>query len=475
MPTPRHPDLHAAHRKALLDALSPGQAVLLFANPHATRSNDTEYRYRQNSDLWYLTGWEQPQAVLLMRHGAEQPVLMFVQPKDPERETWEGRRPGPQGAVADFGADAAFPYDELPTRLGDLLMGYRDLHYAIAVDPEMDQLVTGAIRRTRKKARKHGLEMPDAFIDPSRLLHELRLHKSEAELEIMRRAAEITVDAHVAAMAMTAPGVHEYELEAEIERTFRSRGGNGPGYTTIVGGGANATILHYIENADPLQDGDVVCVDAGCEFDFYTADVTRTWPVNGRFSPAQRELYQLVLDAQLAAIDQVRPGVTHKQIHDTAVRVLTQGMVRLGLLAYDREREVAWSEAQGEALPEPLADDASPEELVDRLIETEQFKRYYMHGTGHWLGIDVHDVGAYTEGGDSRACQPGMVTTIEPGIYIPVDDDEAPEQYRGIGIRIEDDVLCTDGDPDVLTAAAPKDIDAVEALVGTAIQAQAAR
>ena len=471
MITPRRPSLHRAHRQQLLDALGEGQAVLIFAAPQATRSNDTEYRYRPDSDLWYLTGWEQPEAALLLRKGADQPTLLFVQARNPEREIWEGRRPGPEGAVRDYGVDAAFPYDELGPKLPDLLMGYRDLHYAIARDPLHDQLVAGAIRASRKKARKHGLETPSAFIDPSRLLHELRLHKSPEELEIMRRAAEITAEAHVAAMAMTAPGLRELELEAEIERIFRVRGGNGPGYTTIVGGGDNATILHYIENDAALQDGDLVCVDAGCEFDYYTADVTRTWPVNGRFSAAQKELYELVLEAELACIERVRPGVTHKQIHDLAVEILTRGMVRLGLLSYDREAELAWAEAQGEELPEELPADASPEELVARLVETERYKRYYMHGTGHWLGIDVHDVGAYVALGDSRACAPGMVTTIEPGLYIPRDDDKAPERFRGIGIRVEDDVLCTEGAPEVLTASIPKGIAEIEALVGTAVRA----
>ncbi len=467
MSTLRNPALHRLHRQNLLDALAEGEGVLLFASPHRVRSNDTEYRYRPDSDLWYLSGWEQPEAAILLRKGAEQPFVMFVQPRNPERETWEGRRPGPEGAVADFGADAAWPWTELSTRLPDLLMGMRALHYPVAQDPDMDALVMGAIRGGRRKARKHGLDMPDTLIDPARLIHELRIIKSEAELDLLRKAAEITCEAHSRAMAMTAPGVFEYQLEAAIDGHFRARGGVGPGYSTIVGGGANATILHYVENRDALREGDLVCVDAGCEFDFYTADVTRTWPVSGRFSPAQRELYELVLQAELACIDRVRPGVTHKEIHDTAVRILTTGMVRLGLLAYDRAAEESLGDKLEHGLPEPLPADASEEQVVDRLIETERFKRYYMHGTGHWLGMDVHDVGAYVEDGDSRRTRPGMVQTIEPGLYIPLDDEQAPERFRGIGIRIEDDVLCTEADPIVLTAAAPKAIDEVEALVGS--------
>ncbi|MCB9778238.1 MAG: aminopeptidase P N-terminal domain-containing protein [Alphaproteobacteria bacterium] len=472
---PRHPELHATHRARLLDALPDGAAVLLIASPMATRSNDTEFRYRQDSDLWYLTGWEQPQAAVLLRKGHDEPFVMFVQDRNPERETWEGRRPGPEGAVSAFGADAAFAWDELATRLPDLLMGFSELHYAIARSAEHDVLVTAAIRAARRKARRSGLSVPDAFIDPARLLHELRLFKSEPELALMRKAADITVQAHVNAMAMTAPGVPEYALEAEIERTFRSNGGNGPGYTTIVGGGANATILHYIENRDDLRPDTLVCVDAGCEYDFYTADVTRTWPVSGRYTPEQRALYELVLRAELACIDLVRPGNSTKAIHDAAVRILTEGFVSLGLLAYDREAELEWAQGRDEDPPEELADDAGAAAVVDRLIETERFKRFYMHGTGHWLGIDVHDVGAYVADGESRPLQPGMVTTIEPGVYIAEDDESVGPAWRGIGIRIEDDVLCTDGDPDVLTAGAPKDPDEVAALVGTAVQQRAAR
>ncbi|NOY27067.1 MAG: Xaa-Pro dipeptidase, partial [Oligoflexia bacterium] len=327
-------------------------------------------------------------------------------------------------------------------------------------------------RAGRRKARRSGLDMPDAFIDPARVLHEQRLVKTPAELAIMQRACDITRDAHKNAMAITAPGVFEYELEAALDGAFRRKGGTGPGYTTIVGGGANATILHYVENRDCLAEGDLVCVDAGCEFDFYTADVTRTWPVSGRFTQPQRELYQLVLRAQEASIAMIRPGVSHKQIHDASVRILTQGMVDLGLLSYDRQAEEALPDTVVEnlkgGLPQALPADASKDEIVDRLIETERFKRYFMHGTGHWLGIDVHDVGAYVAKGDSRRCQPGMVQTVEPGLYIPADDDQAPERYRGIGIRIEDDVVCTEDGHRVLTADIPKSIPQIEALVGTA-------
>ncbi len=431
-------EMFRGHRRRTLEAMEPGSAMLLFGAHHATRSNDTEYRYRQHSDLLYTSGWTWPETAILLRPAAEQQTVFFVQPKDPEREIWTGIRPGPVGAVEGFGADEAFDYQELGSRLPALLQGVHTLYYAVAEDADRDALVMGAIRKARRTARRNGLSVPDAFIHPGRILHELRLAKSDDELQVMRRAAAITVEAHQAAMALVAPGVGEHELEAVIDYTFRRRGGTGPGYTTIVGGGENACILHYVENDQPLRDGDLVLVDAGCEFGWYTADVTRTFPVNGTFSEPQRELYQLVLDSQLAAIDQVRAGTPFNELQDAAVRVLTQGLVALGLLSG----------------------------RVDDLIADQAYKRYYMHNIGHWLGMDVHDCGAYHLEGESRPLEPGMVLTIEPGLYVAPDDDEAPERYRGIGVRIEDDVLVTTGDPDVLTGALGKTVAEIEALCG---------
>ncbi len=452
MSTAFDPSLAADNRARFLAALGE-DAALLFAPPEKLRNGDAEYRYRQSSDVLWLTGWSQPECAVLLRPGADQPFVMFVQKKDKEREVWTGRRPGPEGAVAVYGADAAFEFGELAAKLPELLQGYAQLHYAIAEDADRDRMLVTAIRQARRKARRNGLAVPDALVDPERVLHELRLRKTDAELAILREAAAITAEAHVRAMAVTAPGVPEYVLEAEIGHVFRKRGGSGPGYTTIVGGGANATILHYIENEDALQDGDLVCVDAGCEYRYYTADVTRTWPVNGRFTEAQRAVYEAVLDAQLAAIDACRPGATFMEVHDVATRRLTVAMVQLGLLEGDPD------------------DDA----VIDKLIEDEAHKRYYMHGTSHWLGMDVHDVGAYAGDGESRRLAPGMVLTIEPGLYIAPDDADAPEPLRGIGIRIEDDVLVTEGEPDVLTGAIPKAIEAVEAAVGAALAEAAAR
>ena len=403
---------------------------------HHLRNGDAEFRYRQCSDILYLSGWEDPECAVLLRPGAEQPFVMFVQKKNLEMEIWTGIRKGPEGAAAEHGADAAFAWDELQDKLGELLIGYHTLYYAAGLDADQDRLVLSSIAAKRKTAaRKHQKPVPDSYLNPGRVLHELRLVKDEAELDVMRRAGRITGEAHVAAMQMAGAGVNEYELDALIDYTFRRHGGNGAGYTSIVGGGANACILHYITNREPLVDGDLVLIDAGCEYDWYTADVTRTFPVSGRFTDAQKELYNVVLDCQLACIDACRDGTPFKAIHDLAVRKLTEGMVALGLL-------------EGE---------------VDALIESEAFKRYYMHGTSHWLGMDVHDVGNYLDDDGSRPLRPGMVLTVEPGLYIMPDDEQAPERFRGLGIRIEDDIAVTSGDPDVLTAGIPKTIEEVEA------------
>ncbi len=430
--------LFAEHRRRALEAMDPDGVMLLFGARHRLRNADAEYPYRQHSDVFYLSGWRDPDVVLVLRPGAEAPAVMFVQPRDPEREVWTGWRPGPEGAVQSFGADEAHPISELDERLPGLLTGRRVLYYEALIDAERDAQVRGALARARRPARAGHRPLPRSIVHPGEVLHELRLHKSEAELALLRRAAAITAEAHLAAMAMTRPGVREYELEAEINYTFRRLGGEGPGYGSIVGGGHNACVLHYVANRDILVDGDLVLVDAGCEYALYTADVTRTWPVSGRFSPAQRALYELVLAAQRAAIDAARPGSPFEGVHRAAVAVLAEGLIRLGLL------------------------EGSPEQV----IEEETYRRYYMHNTSHWLGLDVHDVGDYSRDGASRILEPGMVLTVEPGLYIDPEDEQAPEIYRGIGIRIEDDVLVTAGDPEVLTAAIPSAVADVEAAVG---------
>jgi Xaa-Pro aminopeptidase len=424
----------AAHRERLQRRLQPGEAVLLFGGPHHLRNGDAEYRYRPDSDVFWLTGWPDPHVAVFVT--AEE-VVMFVQEKDREREIWTGYRPGPEGAVEDYGADRAFVFSELEAELIELVSGVHTLHHAFAVDPEHDALLMSCIARARRKGRKTGTSVPETFHAPSHLLHELRLIKQPDELAVMREAGRISAEAHVAAMQAAKPGVAEYAVQAELEAVFARNGSTGPGYTSIVASGANATVLHYVTNRDVLADGDLLLIDAGCEIAHYTADITRTFPVNGRFTPAQRAMYDVVLKAQLAAIDACRPGRTFWEVHDVAVRVLTAGMVKLGLLV-------------GE---------------IDQLIEDEDYKRFYMHGTSHWLGLDVHDVGVYGRAGEVRALAPGMVLTVEPGLYVAADDEDAPEAYRGIGIRIEDDVLVTDGEPEVLTAGVPKDPEALVSLL----------
>lgn len=426
-------DPRPARRARYLEHLD-GAAAVLFGVPHAVRNSDSEYRYRPHSDLVYLTGWEDPEVAALFRPGSEQPFTLFVQPKDKERETWTGRREGLEGARARCGADLAFPYSELAARLPLLLQGYDRMHYGYGENAEHDRLVFGAVASARGPLR-NGLCLPWKIEHSRVLLGELRLRKDAAEIETLRRAAMITAEAHTTAMRTGRPGVFEYEVEAAIDGTFRRRGGTGAGYTTIVGGGVNACVLHYVQNRDVLAPGTLCLVDAGAEVDWYTADVTRTWPVSGRFSPAQRDVYQLVLDAQMAAIDCARVGRPWRDMHDAAVRVLTTGMVALGLLEGD----------------------------VAELIVEERYRKYYMHGTGHWLGLDVHDVGAYHQGLSSRLLEPGQVVTVEPGLYIAPDDAEAPEALRGIGVRIEDDVLITVEGPEVLSSACPKSIADVEA------------
>lgn len=427
-------DPYSRRRARVLAALG-DDALLLFGAPHATRNADTEYRYRPASDLVWLSGWEDPEAALLLRPHSDAPFVLFVQPKDPAREVWTGRRAGVEGARERHGADAAWPIEELARRLPLLLQGHETLHVRLGEDPGRDARVLGGLRGAARAGARNGVELPWRFSDPARLLGPLRCVKDPEELLRLRRAAALSAEAHVEAMRVGVPGAFEYEVEAAIDHLCRRRGGTGVGYPTIVGGGANGCVLHYVRNGDPLRDGDLCLVDAGGEVDWYTADITRTWPVGGRFSAPQRELYDIVLAAQLAAIDVARAGRPYKDMHDAAVRVLAEGMVRVGL-------------CEGE---------------VDEVIVEERYKRYYMHNTGHWLGLDVHDAGPYWRGGGSIALEPDMVVTVEPGIYVAPDDEAAPERFRGIGIRIEDDVRITDGEPEVLTAACPKFPDEVEA------------
>lgn len=432
-------ELPRLRRRALMNLMGDKAVAIIPTSQQLHRNADSEFRFRPDSDFYYLTGFSEPDAILVLcPHHAEHKVVMFVRPRDPVKETWSGRRAGVEGAVSTYGVDAAFSLDELETHLPGYLEGATDLYYRPGIVPDMDRKVFSLFQMLRG-AKRRLTPSPSRIIDLSVPLHELRLKKGPEELALMRFSADIAAEAHRTAMAHTCPGRFEYELEALIEYVFRARGAVGPSYTTIVGGGDNATILHYVENNARLKDGELVLIDAGAEFQYYGSDITRTFPVSGRFSPLQRDLYTLVLDAQKAAIAQVRPGVPFSSFHDAAVRVLTEGLVFLKLLTGS----------------------------VDDLIASEAYKPFYMHRTGHYLGLDVHDAGDYVLGGASRPLEPGMVVTVEPGLYFGRNLLDIPDEFKGIGIRIEDDLLVTLDGHEILTSAAPKEIDALEALVGS--------
>jgi Xaa-Pro aminopeptidase len=427
--------VHAERRARLAQVIGPGSALILASPPERTRNGDVSFKFRQDSDILYLTGFEEPGTLVLLRPDhPEAPFVMFVRPRNPVDEVWTGRRAGVEGAMKLFGADAAFSSADLDSKLPELVSGVAEVHYHFGREPELDERVLRMMGRLRAGERR-GKRAPVRLVDARLSVHEMRLFKSPAELAIQRRAADITALAHTAAMQAARPGVREYEIEGLIDYTFRRHGASGPGYPSIVGGGANATILHYVENSAELRDGTLLLVDAGGEVDGFTADVTRTFPVGGHFSPAQRRLYEAVLEAQLAAIEAVKPGATLEQIHERVVEQLTGQLVTLGILEGD-----------------PAA-----------LVSSGAYKPYYMHRTSHWLGMDVHDVGFYSIAGLARPLEPGMVLTIEPGLYV-AEDAPAPAEYRGIGIRIEDDIAVTAGGYENLTAKTPKDAAELERL-----------
>jgi Xaa-Pro aminopeptidase len=371
--------------------------------------------------------------VLVLRGGKDKPYTLFVRSRDPEREVWDGARAGVEGAVAHFGADEAFPVADAPAKLAELLENSNRLYYRLGRDKTFDELVLGAIDKVRARA-KFGVGWPVEIVDPATIVHELRRIKSRHELDLMRRAAEITGAAHLAAMRAARPGAHEYEVEAAIQSVFRSQGSERSAYSSIVGSGPNATVLHYRKNDRRMEEGELILIDAGCEYQYYASDVTRTFPVGGKFSGPQREIYEIVLAAQAASIAAARPGATLEEVHDRSVRVIAQGLIDLALL----------------------------EGPLDAALEKQTYKKYYMHRTSHYLGMDVHDVGRYFIEGKSRPLDSGVVITVEPGIYVAGNAEGAPERYRGIGVRIEDDVLVTPDGPSVLTADVPSSIDDVE-------------
>ncbi len=428
----------AARREEFMRRMDGGVAIFATATP-AVYSNDVEYRYRPDSDFFYLTGFREPEAVaVLIPDDGTARYLLFVRARDPERELWTGSRAGVEGAKELYRADAAFPIAQLGTELGRVLKATDKVH--VTLDHDRSERMLALIREAQAERPRTG-KGPAALLDPTTVLHEMRLRKTADEIALMREAARISCIAHESALRAARPGQFEYEVEGLVDYTFRRHGAAGPAYPTIAASGANATVLHYTDNDRCMRASDLLLLDAGAEFGCYNADITRTFPVGPCFSPAQRDLYAIVLAAQKAAIDAARPGVPYDEPHRRALRVLCEGLVAQGLLQGD----------------------------VEALVESEEYRRYYMHRTSHWLGMDVHDVGVYRPGGAARPLEPGMVLTVEPGLYIAADAKEAPEHFRGIGIRIEDDVLVTESGHEVLSAAAPKEIADIEVLRGEAL------
>ncbi len=425
-----NPELYRQRRQRLMQSLQSGVAIIRTA-PEVTRNRDSHYAYRHDSYFHYLTGFDEPEAVLVVIAGSAPRSILFCREKNPEREIWDGYRFGPEAAKAEFGFDEAFSIATLAEKLPELMANQSRLAYTVGSDPAWDNEVLGWLNAVRAKTRT-GVTAPEEIVDVRRWLDEMRLIKDAHEIELMRRAADISSAAHLRAMQKTRPGKFEYEIEAELLHDFVRHGARHPAYTSIVAGGKNACVLHYVENNAVLNDGDLLLIDAGCELEGYASDITRTYPVGGRFNPAQKDVYEIVLAAQAAAMQAINPGQSWMAGHDAAVRVLVQGMIDLKLLAGN----------------------------LDGLIESEAYKQFYMHRTGHWLGRDVHDAGEYKVNGNWRALQPGMVLTVEPGMYIrPA--EAVPQALWNIGIRIEDDVLVTPTGHEVLTHP-PKTVAEIE-------------
>ncbi|WEL55386.1 Xaa-Pro aminopeptidase [Pseudomonas kermanshahensis] len=431
---------YARRRKALMAQMVPNSIAILPAAAVAIRNRDVEHVYRQDSDFQYLSGFPEPEAVIALIPGREHgEYVLFCRERNPEREQWEGLRAGQEGAVRDFGADDAFPITDIDEILPGLIEGRERVYSAMGSNPEFDRRLMDWINVIRSKARL-GAQPPNEFVALDHLLHDMRLYKSAAEVKVMRVAADISARAHVRAMQACRAGLHEYSLEAELDYEFRKGGAKMPAYGSIVAAGRNGCILHYQQNDALLKDGDLVLIDAGCEIDCYASDITRTFPVSGRFSPEQKAIYELVLKAQAAAFAEIAPGKHWNHAHEATVQVITEGLVELGLLKGD----------------------------VQGLIESEAYRAFYMHRAGHWLGMDVHDVGEYKVGGQWRVLEPGMALTVEPGIYIAADNQAVAKKWRGIGVRIEDDVVVTRQGCEILTSGVPRTVAEIEALMQAA-------
>ncbi len=425
-------------RSQLMKMMGRNTIAILPSASEIIRNQDVHFPFRQHSDFLYLTGFKEPDAVLVLvpgrKHGE---YVLFCREKDPEQETWNGRRAGQEGAIETYGADDSFPIDDIDDILPGMLEGKDSIYYTIGNYPDFDKRLIGWINHIKAQARS-GVHVPSEFVALDYILHDMRLYKSREELRLMRKAAAINVRAHQRAMQLCAPGKHEYEIAAEFDHEYR-RNNVDHAYPAIVGGGGNGCILHYTDNQDQLQDGDLLLIDAGCEVEGYASDITRTFPINGRYTPAQREVYDVVLAAHQAAIKKVKPGNHWNDPHNAAVRSITRGLIELKLLKGN----------------------------LNKLIKDQAYRRFYMHRTGHWLGLDVHDVGDYKVGDQWRLLEPGMVMTIEPGIYIPAGSRGVRRKWWDIGIRIEDDVLVTRDGYEILTDALPRKAQEIENLMAS--------
>ena len=422
---------YQSRREAFASKIDNGAALFTSAPACA-------HRYRQDSNFFYLTGFKEPESICVIAPDhSEHKFVMFVRPRNREREIWTGKRAGVEGAKSDYGADAAYPLDELDKELPKYFENAEKIYYTLGSGEKTDKKAVELLKQFRGKRYGSGVG-PVAIVDPAEIVRNMRAIKDDHELKLMRKAADISAEAHIAAMKAIRPGMYEYEVQAVIEYTFLKNGASGPSYPTIAGAGANATCLHYDVNDYIIADGDLILVDAGADYEHYNGDITRTFPANGKFSDVQKELYSIVLDAQIAAIETIKPGVKMDEYHQKAVQVIVDGLLDLGLLKGER----------------------------DKIIEDKEYNEFYMHNTGHWLGLDTHDVGRRKMEDDAvRPFEPGMVVTVEPGIYIAEDMEEVDEKYRGIGIRIEDDVLVTKDGCEVLTKKTPKTIEDIEVIM----------
>ena len=427
-------------RDRLAEAMGPNSIAIIETSQEAMRNRDADYKYRTDSSFFYLTGFAEPEAVAVIEtneNGEEYTYSLFCRERNREMEIWNGYRAGVDGAVDDYDADEAYAIDLLDEEIIEKLLNKEKLFYRIGQRAEFDARVAKWIVQANGESRK-GTTAPAQLIQLDRIVDEMRLHKDAEEIRLMQIASDISAEAHTQAMKAVRPGMMEYALEAELNYVF-GKNGCVPSYNSIVGGGENGCILHYVENNKELKDGDLVLIDAACEYEFYASDITRTFPVNGKFSTEQKALYQVVLDAQVAAIDAVRVENSYKEPHNVAVRILVQGLLDLGIMQGD----------------------------LDEIIEKESFRQFYMHGTGHWLGMDVHDVGSYKQNGEWRTYEEGMVVTVEPGLYIAPDDETVDVKWRGIGIRIEDDIVATKNGPLNLTSKVVKTVEDIEALMAS--------